>query len=501
MRRTSLFVVVVAAAAFLSVRGGGAQTPAAPQTPPSLGAARAGRPTEPPHKRDAELGWRLAPSDQAYAAIDGQHLKQYVEELTGMSRRYRDAGHQFWGRITGTEADVENAQWMLAKFRQIGLSDIHEQTLDLPPQWMPQSWSVVATGAGKTLNVDTAQPTYLAVGTPPEGLDLEAVWVGLASEADIALSRDVKGKAVFFYSTDTASRHQPISDNAIKRLGDRGAAAIFVVLGIAGNERTQFYPVNSPVPTFSVGQRDGLAVRDLIAAAGATPAHVKVRLDVRRVPNLKSATIWGTLPGLTDESIVVVAHRDGWFEGANDNAAGVATMIGLAEYFAKIPKEQRKRTIYFLGTDGHHDNGAESGTWLAQHPEFFAKTAVLLNAEHTGALETVGGSTRLTNAPGASTWYAGGARLAELVVKALDAFGVPTYPESSPTPAGEIGRYYQLAPAVQVMSTGYVWHSDQETAATISASGLAAVTRVYAKVMADSNSLTLDELRGRRATQ
>jgi hypothetical protein len=417
-----------------------------------------------------------------------------------MSRRYRDKGHQFWGRITGTDADAENAEWLMAKFRQIGLSDVHEQVFELPPQWMPRSWSVVASGTGKTLTLDTAQPTYLSVGTPADGLELEAVYVALASEADIALSRDVRGKAVFFYSTDTSSRHIGISDNAIKRLADRGAAAIFVILGIPGNERTQFYPVNSPVPSFSLGQRDGLAMRDLIATAGGT-AHVKVKLDVDRVSNLKSGTVWGTLPGATDETIVVVAHRDGWFEGANDNAAGVATMIGLAEYFAKIPKEQRRRTIVFLGTNGHHDNGAESGTWLAQHPEVFAKTAVLLNAEHTGAFDTGPGNIRMSNGAAPSTWYATGQRLADIVVKALDAFGVSTYPQSSPTPAGEIGRYYQLAPAAQVMSSGFVWHSDQETAETISASGLAAVTRAYAKIMADSNALDLKDLRGPRASQ
>jgi hypothetical protein len=486
--------VAALGAAFLQAQArsgaaGQAQTPAA--------AGRATRPAEPPHKRTSEVGWRLGPSEQMYASLDGVHLKQYVSELTAMARHYHERGHQFWGRITGTEADAENAQWMLAKFRQIGLSDVREQTLDLPPQWMPQSWSVVASSGGKTLNVETAQPTYLAVGTTGEGLDLEAVWVGMGSDADIALSRDVKGKAAFFYSTDTSSRHQPISDNAIKRLGDRGAAAIFVVLGIAGNERTQFYPVNSPVPTFSVGQRDGLALRDLIATS-AQPVHVKVRLDVQRVQDLKSAMIWGTLPGATDESVVVVAHRDGWFEGANDNAAGVATMVGLAEFFAKMPKEQRKRTIYFVGTNGHHDNGAESGAWFASHPEFFQKTAVLLNAEHTGAVATVGGSTRLTNVMGASTWYATGPKLGEILNNALDAFGVATYPESSATPAGEIGRYYQLAPSIQVMSTGYVWHSDQETAETISANGLAAVTRAYAKVIVDSNNVPLAELRGSR---
>jgi len=107
--------------------------------PAQQSAVRTQRPAEAPHYRHGEVGWRLAPSEQQYASIDGAHLKEYVEELCAISRRYRDKGHQFWGRIIGTEADAENAQWMLAKFRQIGLSDVHEQPLDLPPQWMPES--------------------------------------------------------------------------------------------------------------------------------------------------------------------------------------------------------------------------------------------------------------------------------------------------------------------------------------------------------------------------
>ncbi|HEV3059836.1 MAG TPA: M28 family peptidase [Vicinamibacterales bacterium] len=455
-------------------------------------------PAEPPHVRSAEIGWRLAPADEKYGAIDGARLKEYVRDLTAMARRYRDSGHpQYWGRIIGTTADAENAEWMMQKLKAIGLTDVHEQYFDLPPQWMPKAWAVTLSAGGKSFAIDTAQPTYQAVGTPPGGLDLEAVYVGMASDADLKLARDVRGKAVFFYSTDTASRHAPIADNAIRRIGERGAAAIFIIQGIPGNERTQFYPVNSQVPTFSTGLKDGLAARDAIAdatAAGAPP-HVRISLEIDRTPGLKSGTVWGTLPGMTDEQDMVVAHRDGWFEGANDNAAGVATMIGLAEYFAKIPKAQRRRTIVFLGTTGHHNSTAESGAWLASHPEVFEKTALLVNCEHTGGLESGPGNIRQSNAVAAFNWYGTGQRLADIVGRAMDAFGVPSFPQSSPSPPGEIGRYYRYAPSVEIINGGYVWHSDQETADTISASGLAAVTRTYAKVIAETDSIDLKEMR------
>ena len=99
------------------------------------------------------MQWKLAPSDQKYAAIDGKHLKVYVDEQAAISRRYRDAGHKLWGRIIGAESDSEDARWLMEKFRQAGLSDVSTQSFDLPPQWMPESWSVMASAGGKTLQL------------------------------------------------------------------------------------------------------------------------------------------------------------------------------------------------------------------------------------------------------------------------------------------------------------------------------------------------------------
>src|SRR5215471_5506775 len=209
------------------------------------------------------LSLPIAASD-SYMSIDGARLKGYVEELAAMSRRYRDSGHpQFWGRIIGTEADAENGRWLTEKFKAIGLSDVREQRFDLPPQWMPQSWSVSASGGGKDLPLGSAQPTYRSQATPANGLTLDAVDVGLATDADLA-RQDLKGKAVFFYSNDYMSRHATASNGAWKRISEKGAAAIFITLMIPGNLRLQFYPVQSAVPTFALGQEDGLAVRDLI---------------------------------------------------------------------------------------------------------------------------------------------------------------------------------------------------------------------------------------------
>jgi hypothetical protein len=48
------------------------------------------------------------------------------------------------------------------------------------------------------------------------------------------------------------------------------------------------------------------------------------------VPGLKTYNTWGVLPGATDENILVMAHHDGFFDAALDNASGTALMLEIA---------------------------------------------------------------------------------------------------------------------------------------------------------------------------
>jgi hypothetical protein len=450
------------------------------------------------------VGWPLPATGKAYGTIDGKHLWQYVREQADIAERYRDQGHpQFWGRIAGTSGDLEDAQWLLSKYQQAGLTDTHSQTVAFfGPQWVPQSWEVTATAAGKTMKLTSAQPPYGAVSTNGNILDLPMVYVGLGSEADFA-GRDVRGKAVLFIRSQFTYNVGPA--DVLKRAEDHGAAAILVSDLRGGNLNVQAYRANTTLPSFNLGTDDALAVRDLMAAAASgDPPRIKIRLDAQWVSGQKSFLVWGTLPGATDETIYVIAHRDGWFDAAGDNASGVATLLGLAEYFAKIPQSQRRRTMIFIGTDGHHQisPGGYGREWLAANREkFFAKTAVLFNAEHPSEVLTHGGAiSGWTETVMPNAWYAGGSARPQLTTIARDAFhefGLPIWAQPSEVPpGGDVGPFVGFLPGVVVQSNDFMYmHTTGDTPDNVGWSGLEAATRAYAKIVDEINKIPLSELR------
>ena len=440
-----------------------------------------------------------APAASAqYAAIDGKHLWQYVVEQSDIARRYRDSGHpQFWGRLAGTSADVEDAEWLLNKYKRIGLETRLQTVNFFQPQWTAESWSVAAVSGGKSVPISSAEPAYASPGTDGKELDLEVAYVGLGSEADFA-NRDVRGKAILLVKAPSSYQAGPA--DLIKRAEGRGAAAILSMDLRGGNFNTQSYRAYTKVPTFNLGTKDGEAIRDMIAASASGAPHIKIRLDAKWMPDQKSTLVWGTLPGMTDETIYVIAHRDGFFDAAGDNASGVATMLGLAEHFARIPKSQRRRTMVFLGTDGHHQikPGGFGREWLvANRDKFFSKTALMINAEHPAEVMTHGGTAGSTTAGVPLEWYAGGRpQLQKIAADAFRQFGVPTWAEpSARPPGGDLGRFYWFVPGVVAQSNDFAnMHTANDSPEVVSPSGLAAITRAYAKIIDDVNRIALKDL-------
>ena len=164
------------------------------------------------------------PGNEAYDSIDGMRMKQLVEEQTAIARRYRNAGNQFWGRIIGTDSDHETADWMAEQLRDAGAENVRLDPIELPPQWLPESWEVSATHNGQEYALTSAWPTYGSVGTVRGGVELELIDVGLGMETDFQ-GRDVNGKAVIIHSIPTSGAiiNSAARSGAIRRADEKGA--------------------------------------------------------------------------------------------------------------------------------------------------------------------------------------------------------------------------------------------------------------------------------------
>src|ERR1700719_4329817 len=145
---------------------------------------------------DAYPRFPLPPGNAAYAHVDGLKMKEVVEQIAAISRRSRDDGNQYWGRIAGTPYDRMTEDWVAEQFRAIGLQNVRRQELDMKPLWYPQSWKAEINVAGATTALKSTFPINGTVGTGASGIAAPAIWVGLGTAADLK-GRDIKDKAVF----------------------------------------------------------------------------------------------------------------------------------------------------------------------------------------------------------------------------------------------------------------------------------------------------------------
>jgi hypothetical protein len=440
----------------------------------------------------------LAPADAAYGRISGDRVKQFVNEITAISRKDRDRGNKYWGRIAGTEADKEVHDLVASKFREWGLQDVHFEPVALGPQTVPTDWDLTASGSGTTLTFKTIFPTQGAAATPAAGLDLDLVWAGYGSELDFA-GRDVKGKIVFIQAMPWPNGFQQTSrfNGALERAVAKGAAALLVNVGIPGNVTQS---IGGPAGTagFTIGSEDATQLKALMEKG---PVKVHARLSTERRTGLMDANVWGTLPGTTNEDIVIMAQHDARFEGAFSNASGVATMLGLAEYFAKVPAANRRRTLRFVST-------AAGGAQLMHQNRatLFANTVFIMNCQHTSVMQFIqyeppegtrypeqGGLYKTQAVQPRQYWIYGSDRLARIIFDSLAQSGVALWDYVMNDGSG-LGAVARDAPSLQTLVTGVYFTSDYDRPEFVPPSGLEMVGRAYAKIIDQVNGLSRGEL-------
>lgn len=466
-------------------------------------------------------------ADPASPELGSAALRADLTTIVGFSkasRARREIGDgQLWGRVAGLPSADETVTWAASQLRNAGIADVRLQRVTQAAGatlWLPLSWDVrllgdAAFGAGSGDVVLTSAIPVVPSDLPSGPITAPLVFVGTGGPAVIDRI-DVKGKIAVQLAIPQG--HMLFERGAVttqaQALFIRGAVAVLTLLRLPGNERGRDFS-NCGGPCFNIGGRDGWFVESVLneAASRGSAAPVQARLTLRAETrrDLSALNAVAVIPGArAGEAVVVDAHADAWFDGAGDNADGLAVMLGLARHFAK-PANRPQRTVVFIVSAGHHTPGINGPRgFIAANPDLARQASLVLNIEHVAqrnfspARSTAADGYRQAIADsGEAPTYAGVTNDAPyihaLFQEGVTAYGVNIVSAPSTMESGETGGFSALkAPRVTVMQAPPLYHTTGEVLDVISTPGLERMARFLAHFLRQVTAAPAASLAGSR---
>jgi hypothetical protein len=366
------------------------------------------------------------------------------------------------------------------------------------PAFGPGSEDVVLESAMPTAGSEildrslTAPLAYVGTARPAELMHIDV-------RGRVAVQHIIPKGHLFLNRGEAQSRAQDLMR--------RGAVAVFNVIEQPGNMRLRDIG-NCGGPCFNLGGQDGRFLEDLMdaAALAGTLDRLRVRLDLttEERSGMRAANVVGIIPGRLEENIIVNAHADGWFDGANDNADGLAVMIALATHFA-TPEHRPERTLVFVASAGHHTPGLNGPRQLvALNPEIVARNVLTINLEHVAARQlhparsvTPGGFRDLIADSGEGYLMNGvtnrSSFLEAIIREGGDRYGVNFVSAATDYAAGDNPPVD--GPLFQVIQATPLYHGSGETLETISTPGLERIARFFTYFIKEVDRAPVEQLR------
>jgi Tol biopolymer transport system component len=304
------------------------------------------------------------------------------------------------GRGVGTQGLAASADWLAARFAEIGLQPAGEKGYRQPFEVASEVEVTPATTVaidGAPLAREDFQPAGFSASASVAG-EVVAAGYGITSpEHDVDDYAGVAAGGKIVVVRRFAPTGPPFDDTAVeRRLSDlrykafnareHGAMGLIVVDLPAGEEPPEEAPL--PAPAVDSAGDAGLPVVVVSRAAGgalfAGGHRAALAVELRR-QTLPAENIVGLLPaGAPDRlpgAVLIGAHYDhlGYgghgsmdpdshevHNGADDNASGTAALLEAARQLAARRGELR-RDVFFVAFSGE-ESGVLGSTYLTKHP-------------------------------------------------------------------------------------------------------------------------------------
>jgi hypothetical protein len=468
------------------------------------------------------LSLRLPASEDPYTDIRGAEVYAYLEDIAELTATTRPEGERFWGRIAGSRSEVATAEYIATRFNESGLQDVRLETVEGDEQWWPLDWDLTllgdeAYGAGSVdISFPSAFPAIQLQGEAlkVEGREAELVYVGYGQPVDL-VNRDIAGKVAVVRASLQPDGFFQTARGYMDGVAEAGAVGVLVIMDAPGNHQYALEEMGpGDVPTLILGGDDGRFLLDVMAAAGeGQPLRVRLGLQTEIRESWQGKNVFGSIPGTGDEYVVIVSHLDGYFESANDNGGGLASMLALADYYANDAPGKPTRTMIFVGTSGHHEFSNGVANLISNHKDVLDQAVLVMNIEHPsstfsyfrGPLKfkrfTVPGQLATTTTHGTRSLNVSNSNplLIDFYRQAIDRYGlvINSSRELSP-PTGDAFDFFRAGyVVVQILDANIWYHSSGDRIDVIQPAGMERATRLYAYVLDQIDAHSTAELQAK----
>ncbi len=313
--------------------------------------------------------------------ITGQEMHQIVNDLC-------DFGY----RRAGTPAADKAEKYIYQKLKEAGLPEVNLESFNFTRWWAEKhELTIISKGTKGVPSDQTVEtfPIWFSGSTKPEGITAEMVYAGYGTATDFETT-DVKDKIVLIDSKMILNFYPVFAVfGSINLAKEKGALGLVVINGSPLDAVSYIFlgegieGWENRTPALSVNNDDGNYLRSL-CTRNQGKLTVKLVQEVK-TEKASSNTVIGTLPGKTDETILIGTHTDSTFTGAVDNAGANAGLIALAKYYAQIPLEKRDKTMVFAGWTGHETAFLGVNNFVEAHKEMLEKIVTFIMLDGFGS--------------------------------------------------------------------------------------------------------------------